>query len=246
MLRPPATIRPLLQVDPDLSDVLPPAVAAAVASFPVGVEVVDKGLWTPPDDLARRAPLGILVVDGVLLSELTLGSRVSAELVGTGDVTRPWDASDLLPSDVRVSWQALDRVTLVLLDGRVARLAGQYPDLAAELIERSARRSRLLAYQQLITSYREMERRLIALFGLLARRWGRVRRDGVYLPLQLRHHHIAAMIAGRRPSVSHRLTMLAARGLVARTTGGWLVHPALLDAVPEGAVPAVSRPPGPR
>jgi CRP/FNR family cyclic AMP-dependent transcriptional regulator len=226
------SIRPLLQVDPDLGDALPPAVRRATASFPIELTVIEKGRWSPASDLSHRAPLGVLVVDGVLLRELSIGPRVSAEVVGTGDLSRPWDDSDLIPSEARVSWHALDPVTLVLLDSRVARVGGHYPEVASELLGRSIRRSRLLAYQQLIASYRDMERRLMALFGLLARRWGRVRPDGIYVPLQLRHHHIAAMISARRPSVSHRLTRLAAIGLVARTEGGWLIDPMLLDAVP--------------
>ena len=204
----------------------------AIASFPVELGFIEKGRWCPAEDLAQRAPLGVLVVEGALLRELSIGPRISAEIVGTGDLSRPWDDSDLIPTEARASWQALDAVTLVLLDVRVARLGGRYPEVASELLGRSLRRSRLLAYQQLITSYRDMERRLMALFGLLARRWGRVRHDGVYVPLQLRHHHVAGMISARRPSVSHRLTRLAAHGLVGRTEGGWLVDPILLDEVP--------------
>lgn len=235
MLRSTTSVRPLLDADPDLADALPAPARAAIATFPVQVAVIGKGRWRPEADLAGRAPLGVLVVDGVLIRELKLGARVMAELVGTGDVLRPWDDTDLIPGDARACWQALGQVALVLLDGRVARLGGTYPDVTSELLARVLRRSRLLSYQQLITSYRDMERRLMALFGLLARRWGRVRPDGVYLPLPIRHHHIAAMISARRPSVSHRLTMLAARELVGRTEGGWLIDPALLDEVPSPA-----------
>jgi hypothetical protein len=56
--------------------------------------------------------------------------------------------------------------------------------------------------------------RLHMLFWHLAARWGRVRADGVALPLRLTHSVLAELVAARRPTVTSALTDLARRGLV--------------------------------
>jgi len=52
--------------------------------------------------------IGLLVLDGVLSRELIVADHVSAELLGPGDVLRPWQTGNrasLLPVDA--VWSAL-------------------------------------------------------------------------------------------------------------------------------------------
>jgi CRP/FNR family transcriptional regulator, cyclic AMP receptor protein len=46
----------------------------------------------------------------------------------------------------------------------------------------------------------------------------------VLVPVRLTHSLLAALVLGRRPSVSTTLTDLSQRGLVSRTEDGWLLH----------------------
>ncbi len=48
---------------------------------------------------ARRNPLGLLLIDGLLLRDLDLGRRASTEVLGFGDILRPSD-TDSANSDL--------------------------------------------------------------------------------------------------------------------------------------------------
>ncbi len=65
--------------------------------------------------------------------------------------------------------------------------------------------------------------RLRMLFWHLAARWGRVRGDGVVLPMRLTHAALADLVAARRPTVTSALSDLARRGLVRVVDDGWLL-----------------------
>ena len=66
------------------------------------------------------------------------------------------------------------------------------------------------------------ERLLLSLWSQ-ADRWGRVTRAGVALPLRLRHHEMAALVAAQRPSVSKAMSRLRASEQVHPAPGGWLL-----------------------
>ncbi len=51
----------------------------------------------------------------------------------------------------------------------------------------------------------------------LADRWGRVRSEGVVLPLRLTHSVLADLVAARRPTVTTSLSELARQELVEPT-----------------------------
>ena len=73
-----------------------------MSTFPVGEW--DGGRLADADP----THLGLLLVDGVLAREVVLGDTVSTELLGPGDIVRPWHIEgppQLLP--VAVRWNAL-------------------------------------------------------------------------------------------------------------------------------------------
>src|SRR3954464_5372258 len=111
----------LLQVDPDLGRLAPStrreeAVAAVVA----GTLVLRMGEWTTATAFGDDGYMGLLLLDGIIAREVVVADNVSTELLGPGDLTRPWhtpSADDgLLPSDVR--WTALAETRLAILDRR--------------------------------------------------------------------------------------------------------------------------------
>ena len=57
----------------------------------------------------------------------------------------------------------------------------------------------------------------------LAGRWGRVRTDGVFLPLKLTHALLADLVAARRPTVTSALSDLSRRGVLRQADDGWLL-----------------------
>src|SRR6266550_1677872 len=56
------------------------------------LEVLTPGQWQSEFQV-RREPghLGLLVMDGLLMRDVTLGDTIATELVGRGDVLRPAD-----------------------------------------------------------------------------------------------------------------------------------------------------------
>ena len=185
---------------------------------------VDAGPWSPAaDDRRFEGAVGLLVVDGLLTRTLELDGRRCPELVGAGDVLRPWDEAEASVS-YEASWTALERTTLAILDDRFARIACRWPSIMIELLSRTVQRSRSLAFHLAIAHVRHAELRLHMLVWHLADRWGRVTPDGVHVPLRLTHEIIAQLACMRRPTASSALNALCRAGELARCADGtWLL-----------------------
>jgi CRP/FNR family cyclic AMP-dependent transcriptional regulator len=205
---------------------LSPARRPAAGGLTVTVQELSEG----PLDVGRlRAAspshLGLLLIDGVIAREVVLGDTFSTELLGPGDLVRPWgmeDAVGLL--DITVRWTVLSKLTVALLDRRTAFALCDFPELYAALMDRLSQRSARLATTQAISQTTRVDRRLVALFRHLAERWGRMTPQGVHVPLRLPHRLLGQLVGARRPTVSSALTELAARGeLVRRPDGTWLL-----------------------
>jgi hypothetical protein len=227
MARTSETVR-LLEVDPELGALLAPARRAeAERDLVVRTHRLSVGPW----DVTRLSGasadhVGLLVLDGVIARELVVADQVSAELLGPGDLVRPWQgagSAGLLP--VQVVWSVLSTVTLAVLDRRFAAEAARYPEITAALFDRLGERSLRLATTQAISQLTRVDRRLKALFWHLAERWGRVSGDGVVVPLALTHRILGQLVGARRPTVSTALSELAEREeLVRRADGSWLLR----------------------
>src|SRR5687768_8548769 len=181
MTRSSETVR-LLEADPELGALLSPTRRAeAERELVVRTHRLSVGPW----DVSRLSGasadhVGLLVLHGVLARELVVADHVSAELLGPGDLVRPWQAaskSELLPVDAE--WSVLSPATLAVLDRRFAAEASQFPEITAALFDRLSERSLRLATTQAISQLTRVDRRLKALFWHLAERWGRVGGDGV-------------------------------------------------------------------
>jgi CRP/FNR family transcriptional regulator, cyclic AMP receptor protein len=227
MARTSETVR-LLEVDPELGALL---AAARRAEAERDLVVRTHRLSVGPWDVSRLSGasadhVGLLVLDGVIARELVVADHVSAELLGPGDLVRPWQGANsagLLP--VQAIWSVLSTVTLAVLDRRFAAEAARYPEITAALFDRLGERSLRLATTQAISQLTRVDRRLKALFWHLAERWGRVSGDGVVVPLALTHRILGQLVGARRPTVSTALSELAERGeLVRRGDGSWLLR----------------------
>jgi CRP/FNR family cyclic AMP-dependent transcriptional regulator len=221
------TGRSLLALDPELGQLLTPERhAAAERELRVRVSSFGVGEWDG-GRLADADPLhlGLLIADGVLAREVVLGDTVSTELLGPGDILRPWHiegSTQLLSLTIR--WNALSAVKLGLIDRRVAATLSLYPEIGAVIVDRLSERAHRLAVTQAISQLNRVDRRLLALFWHLAERWGRVARDGIAVPLVLSHRLIGELVGARRPTVSTALAELAREGqVVRRDDGTWLL-----------------------
>jgi CRP/FNR family cyclic AMP-dependent transcriptional regulator len=216
----------LADVDPDLVRLLSPdRRSSARRELTVRVVTLARGRWPIEHAVVDATHLGLLVVDGILGRELGADDVTSIELLGPGDLVRPWDEaarSELLEAVVR--WSALAPTRLAILDRHVAVRLAAYPEIHAALLERCAWRARRLAVLQTISQLNRVERRVLTLLWHLAERWGRVTPDGVMVPLALCHTTIGQLVGARRPTVSTALGRLTRAGEVARgEAGSWLL-----------------------
>lgn len=214
----------LLDADPDLGDVLTPEDRRAAHRYAVArVERVPEGLW-PADQqwCGDDDTVGLLVLDGLLTRDLELADRKASELLGTGDLLRPWQDDERRPG-VTVEWVVHDPLRLAVIDRRMVLVAARWPALVDALFDRAFRRARALAFDLAMSQLVGIDRRLLMLFWDAAARWGRMTREGVRVRLPLTHQTLARLVGSRRPSVSLALADLAARGRVQRQGDEWLL-----------------------
>jgi hypothetical protein len=218
---------PLLDLEPDLGRLLAPdRVAEARAALAVRVALIRRGPWNAPV-LATTQPghLGLILLDGVVAREVLLTDTTSIELMGGGDVLRPWhrdDGASLSRHEIR--WTALTDAHLALLDRHVAARLVHFPEVNAVIVERLLDRTHRLALTHAISQVNGVDRRLLALFWHLAERWGRMTPNGIAVPLALSHRELGQLVGARRPTVSTALGELAKRGeLIRRADGSWLL-----------------------
>jgi CRP/FNR family cyclic AMP-dependent transcriptional regulator len=214
--------------DPDLLEGVDEPVAASLRAHIVTPRIdAEPGAWQP----ARAVPqqtghLGLLVVDGLLVRTLRLVERECSEIVGPGDLIRPWDG-ELLDESVPgySQWRVLQPTTLASLDACFATRVARWPTIAAALLARSALRCRSLVHQATIAHVRHADTRVLLVLWHLADRWGRVTPQGVLVPVPLTHQLLAQLTCLQRPTVSSALSHLARDGQVTRLEPrGWLLH----------------------
>ena len=217
----------LFEFEPDLLAVLPPAEAdSAVARTVIECVTLYPGELEPPVVPADDVDLGFLVLEGLLINRLEFAGRRAVELIGPGDLIRPWRpgaVDDSLPG--RPSWKVCQTTRLAKLDRAFERDAARWPRLHAALLDRLDARMTGLALQLALAQMPRLELRLLCLFWHLADRWGRVDAHGVVVSLRISQATLADLVSARRPSVSHALAGLREQGtLVREAPGRWLLR----------------------
>ena len=216
----------LIDVDPELFEGLNGATPrSGVHDLTVDVVRVPAGAWRVEGDRSDER-LGMLVLDGLIARTVEAAGQRRAELVGPGDLIRPWDTGDdeLARLRVDVGWTVLEPARLAALDEAFARAVCGAPDVVSELLVRAIRRSQRMAVQMAIGDTRRVDERLLALFAHLGDRWGRVTPDGIHVPVRLTHELIALLIGAQRPTVTTGLGELRRQGrLVKRPDRTWLL-----------------------
>lgn len=169
---------------------------------------------------------GFLVVDGLLSREVEVLGRRCVELIGDADVLRPW-GWDPMGSHVsaEVEWVVLEPTRMAVLDHALVAQMNPWPQLGLELFARGTRRAHWLAVSLAISHHPRVDDRLLLTLWQVAERWGRVRPDGISVPLPLSHERLAAIVGAHRPAVTTAMGELTRAGLVSRGADrNWLLH----------------------
>jgi hypothetical protein len=213
--------------EPDLLAGMEPAAAEQLRRHAVARTVrLEPGPWAPPTGSGQPSGcLGLLVLEGLLVRCVTFGGHRYPELIGSGDLLRPWDRPAETSSLVQEeAWRVVEPAVVAVLDGQFAAIVGRCPAVAAQLLARTTTRSRGLALSLAIVQSRHAETRLLALLWHLADRWGRMTPEGAVMPLRLTHQLLAELVCLRRPTASTALQRLRRAGRVtALHEGGWLL-----------------------
>lgn len=218
----------IVDADADLSELLDTAERErARREALTRVRRLSRGAWdagtAAQPDIHHR---GFLIVDGLLSREVEILGRRCVELLGAGDVLRPWqwdpDGSHV---HAEVGWMVLEPTRLAVLDhGLVVRMT-PWPQLGLELFARGTRRAHALAVALAIVHHPRTDDRLLLTLWHLAERWGRVSPEGIALRLPLSHQRLADLVGAHRQSVTTAMGDLAREGALSRRSdGAWVLH----------------------
>jgi CRP/FNR family transcriptional regulator, cyclic AMP receptor protein len=215
----------VLDHDRDLGHTVPEAERdAAVQASVAALLEVPVGLWDARNDADRARPgFGLLILDGVLIRRVGSNGRYGAELLGPGDLLRPWEFDGQDTLGFESIWRVLAATRMAVLDTGWAVRMARYTRIGPELAGRALLRSRRLAAMMAIAQQPRLEERLLMIFWELADRHGRVFADGVHVDLPLTHELLSHLAAARRPSVSGALARLADQGRLRRGSDAWVL-----------------------
>ena len=232
----------LLDEDPDLADGVDPA-QREIARRELTAEVIERPrgpLESQPGLTSTTGALGLLVVDGLIARRTSMAGRRSLELLGAGDIIRPWqNDGHHSVSPFEAVDQVLEPVRLAILDRAATARIGRWPEVMTCLTVRVMNRARAVSGHLVLSQIPRVDERLHVLLWHLADRWGKVTPEGITLPLRLSHEMLGALIGAQRPTVTLALRGLTDRGAVVRRADRtWL----LLEPPPELSAPDTPEP----
>jgi CRP/FNR family transcriptional regulator, cyclic AMP receptor protein len=207
----------LLDAEPGLAVGLATAKHEALSRLVVPALRLPAGDWTPPERLDAR--IGAVVVGGMLLRAGDSFGRADLQLFGPGDIL---DGEAF--AEPGTTWRVLEPAHLAVLGDRFIVAARRWPELISGFARMLFDAQREQHMRAAICTMPRVEERILALFGHLACRWGRVTPHGITLSLPITHEILGALIGARRPTVSLALATLREQQLVTRSSQGlWLL-----------------------
>lgn len=173
---------------------------------------------------------GLVIIEGVLVREVSIGGGRSTSLHGPGDLLD-------LQSDTDSSFNAHpavmchDDALVAILDDHALAAMQRFPRIIARLFTLTMRQLDRADTSAAISKLERVEDRLLALFCQIADRSGRRGHEGITIDQRLTHEAIGRLIGARRPTVSLGLQALAEQRLLQRQSdGSWLLTPDSLPA----------------
>jgi hypothetical protein len=218
----------IVDADPELEDLVPPTdLERARRETRTRLRHLSVGDW---DVAAAEEPdahhQGFLIVDGLISREVHVLGRRCVELLGAGDVIRPWSWDDEGSHvQAEVGWVVLEPARLAVLDHRLVARMTPWPELGLELYSRGTRRAHSLAVSLAIAHHQRVDDRLLLTLWHLAEHWGRVLPDGIAVPIPLSHQRLADLVGAHRPAVTSAMGALSRGGKISRRTDRtWILH----------------------
>jgi CRP/FNR family transcriptional regulator, cyclic AMP receptor protein len=200
---------------------------AAVSLFRAPVIQVSSQRWTPPHyDPART--FGLIVLDGLLGRRVRVGRTVGTELLGVGDILRPWDDEqpfELVPATL--DWRVFSPTRLAVLDDRITTLIGRRAQLVVNFSGRIMRQSRRATYLMVVSHLPRIEDRVLTTLWHIASTCGKVTPEGVSIPFRITHEVLGEIVGAHRPSVTVAIQTLETRGKLIRTANNGFILPGM-------------------
>jgi CRP-like cAMP-binding protein len=190
--------------------------------------MLKTGAWDPEANPPLEEPdSSYFVLDGLLLSRVSVGSRCSGELLAAGDIFRTDH-----PDTHGYATVASDRSFRVLAPAHIAVLAGgriselhTLPGFASWFQQRLTEQARSLNLRLAINQVPQLATRLQLLLWHLADRLGRRCPNGALIPFFLSHEVLAECVSAQRTSVLAAMHELEQSGAVERNEEGlYLLH----------------------
>lgn len=218
----------LLDEDPNLLQLLTERERpAAWRALTAESYLVEPGEWRP-DRLAdaEQTPFGLLVLDGLVLREVAVANTTCGELVGPGELLRPWDNfGNQAPTPFEIGWKAIAPLRIAVLDADFAQVLGMWPPLVNAFVDRAIERSHSLALHVAIHCIRRVDLSLLVLFSHLAERFGTATAEGMTIPVKVSQSDLGKLVGATRQSINGALRDLAeSQALVQQPEGTWLMQ----------------------
>ena len=117
----------LLREDPALGESIPlERREQAVAECTARETTIPVGRWKTSTSTLRHGGIGLLVLGGLLVRRVGIEGRFGAELLGEGDLLRPWEGDDEVPTlPLATGWRVLEPTRLAILDDELHAADGR-------------------------------------------------------------------------------------------------------------------------
>jgi hypothetical protein len=174
------------------------------------------GPWQPPVTLARRGVV-LFVLSGALLR-----SHGSVDLLLGGDAVR-------MNGEDGARWRVLPAqpVRLAIIGPHTVKALAEVPGAANALMHALLQQLELELELRAIVGIQRIEHRILAFFGLLARRLGRQQSGGIRIPLALEQKRIEEILSAGHTQATMAFRALFAAGVLVHDAAGWRFDPSI-------------------
>jgi CRP/FNR family transcriptional regulator, cyclic AMP receptor protein len=211
-----------------LSEALPELAARSAPDLLIDAEWVAAGRFRPERIPGAAGAVVVLLLSGIVARTTELEDGGTSELLGPGAVLSPPGAGrqeQLGLPGFHVRFEALERSRVGIVDPTLLADLAELPELVGALLAGRGRQDAERAAMHAICGLSAVDRRLLALFRLLAARRGRPTPDGVAVPVAVPHRLLADLVGARRPAVTTALRDLRESGELRRLNDGtWLLQ----------------------
>jgi CRP/FNR family transcriptional regulator, cyclic AMP receptor protein len=236
----------VLASDPDLLAAVedPARRGSAREELFAGELTLEAGQQLDVRSIARSGGLGVLILSGYVVREISISDRVAAELTGPEDVlhaSHMVPGEELLPFSVR--WSALVPTRLAVLDRDFSDRISRWPEIVCALFDRARRPGDRAAFGHVISRLPTVDARLLTSLWHWASSWSTVTSDGVRLSVPLSHERLARLVGARRPTVTAAVGRLRDAGYVEQQRDcSWLLLSSSGTLADDQAQPGVAAP----